>query len=102
ARAIEGAGGEVGLTLADHKSGPQRLAEVVEKCGFADDTVIVNVQGDEPMIPPAIIRQVAENLASAQAGMATLAVPVHDAQEAFNPNAVKVVMDAQGYALYFS
>ncbi|MCL7680011.1 3-deoxy-manno-octulosonate cytidylyltransferase, partial [Klebsiella pneumoniae] len=64
--------------------------------------VIVNVQGDEPMIPPAIIRQVAENLAGSQAGMATLAVPVHDAQEAFNPNAVKVVMDAQGYALYFS
>jgi len=90
------------MTRADHQSGTERLAEVVEKCGFADDTVIVNVQGDEPMIPPAIIRQVAENLAGSQAGMATLAVPVHDAHEAFNPNAVKVVMDAQGYALYFS
>lgn len=54
------------------------------------------------MIPPAIVRQVAENLASSSSGMATLAVPIHDAEEAFNPNAVKVVMDAQGYALYFS
>jgi hypothetical protein len=69
--------------------------QVVEKCGFSDDTVIVNVQGDEPMIPPAIIRQVAENLAQRQVGMATLAVPIHHAEEAFNPNAVKVVMDAK-------
>ncbi|MER2891352.1 3-deoxy-manno-octulosonate cytidylyltransferase, partial [Escherichia coli] len=86
----------------DHQSGTERLAEVVEKCGFSDDTVIVNVQGDEPMIPAVIIRQVAENLAQRQVGMATLAVPVHHAEEAFNPNAVKVVMDAEGYALYFS
>jgi len=78
------------------------LAEVVEKCGFSDDTVIVNVQGDEPMIPAVIIRQVAENLAQRQVGMATLAVPVHSAEEAFNPNAVKVVLDREGYALYFS
>ena len=75
---------------------------MVEKCGFSDDTVIVNVQGDEPMIPAVIIRQVAENLAQRQVGMATLAVPIHHAEEAFNPNAVKVVMDAEGYALYFS
>lgn len=90
------------MTRADHQSGTERLAEVVEKCGFSDDTVIVNVQGDEPMIPPAIIRQVAENLAARDIGMATLAVPIHHADEAFNPNAVKVVTDAQGYALYFS
>lgn len=57
-RAVEAAGGEVCMTRADHQSGTERLAEVVEKCGFSDDTVIVNVQGDEPMIPPAIIRQV--------------------------------------------
>ncbi|SUG66882.1 3-deoxy-manno-octulosonate cytidylyltransferase [Salmonella enterica subsp. enterica] len=75
---------------------------MVEKCGFSDDTVIVNVQGDEPMIPAVIIRQVAENLAQRQVGMATLAVPIHSAEEAFNPNAVKVVLDAEGYALYFS
>ncbi len=102
ARAVEAAGGEVCMTRADHQSGTERLAEVVEKCGFADDTPIVNIQGDEPTIPPVIVRQVAENLIASNAGMATLAVPVHDAQEAFNPNAVKVVRDAQGYALYFS
>jgi len=102
ARAVEAAGGEVCMTRADHQSGTERLAEVVEKCGFSDDTVIVNVQGDEPMIPAVIIRQVAENLAQRQVGMATLAVPVHSAEEAFNPNAVKVVLDGEGYALYFS
>ena len=102
ARAVEAAGGEVCMTRADHQSGTERLAEVIEKCGFSDDTAIVNVQGDEPMIPPVIIRQVAENLTNSQAGMATLAVPIHSAEEAFNPNAVKVVMDARGYALYFS
>ncbi len=64
--------------------------------------MIVNVQGDEPMIPATIIRQVADNLAQRQVGMATLAVPIHNAEEAFNPNAVKVVLDAEGYALYFS
>ena len=86
ARAVEAAGGEVCMTRADHQSGTERLAEVVEKCGFSDDTV----------------RQVAENLAKRQVGMATLAVPVHSAEEAFNPNAVKVVLDREGYALYFS
>lgn len=102
AKAVEAAGGEVCMTRANHQSGTERLAEVVEKCGFSDDTVIVNVQGDEPMIPAVIIRQVAENLAASHSGMATLAVPIHDAEEAFNPNAVKVVMDKDGYALYFS
>ncbi|QIU88179.1 3-deoxy-manno-octulosonate cytidylyltransferase [Yokenella regensburgei] len=102
ARAVEAVGGEVCMTRVDHQSGTERLAEVVEKCGFSDDTIIVNVQGDEPTIPAANIRQVAENLARSQCGMATLAVPVHSAEEAFNPNAVKVVMDNAGYALYFS
>ncbi len=96
ARAVEAAGGEVCMTRADHQSGTERLAEVVEKCAFSDDTVIVNVQGDEPMIPATIIRQVADNLAQRQVGMATLAVPIHNAEEAFNPNAVKVVLDAEG------
>lgn len=102
ARAVEAVGGEVCMTRVDHQSGTERLAEVVEKCGLSDDTIIVNIQGDEPMIPPAIVRQVAENLAQRDVGMATLAVPIHSAEEAFNPNAVKVVTDAQGYALYFS
>lgn len=102
AAAVTAAGGEVCLTRPDHQSGTERLAEVIERYQFADDAIIVNVQGDEPLIPPGIIRQVAHNLAGSEAGMATLAVPITDAEEAFNPNAVKVVRDAQGYALYFS
>ncbi|TBL75501.1 3-deoxy-manno-octulosonate cytidylyltransferase [Obesumbacterium proteus] len=101
-QAVEAAGGEVCMTRADHHSGTERLAEVIEKCGFADDEIIVNIQGDEPLIPPAIIRQVAQNLAGSEAGMATLAVPITTSEEAFNPNAVKVVCDKNGYALYFS
>ncbi|QWT40644.1 3-deoxy-manno-octulosonate cytidylyltransferase [Dickeya dadantii] len=102
ARAIELAGGEVCLTSPDHNSGTERLAEVIDRYGFADDEIIVNVQGDEPLIPPVIIRQVADNLAGSRADMATLAVPITTCEEAFNPNAVKVVTDAEGYALYFS
>lgn len=102
AAAVQAAGGEVCMTRADHQSGTERLAEVIDHYQFADDTVIVNVQGDEPLIPPVIIRQVADNLTRSSAGMATLAVPIDSAEEAFNPNAVKVVRDAQGYALYFS
>ncbi|MGL6645777.1 3-deoxy-manno-octulosonate cytidylyltransferase [Aeromonas caviae] len=96
------AGFEVCMTSPDHQSGTERLAEVCRHYGFAADTIIVNVQGDEPLIPPAIIRQVADNLAAASAPMATLSVPIRDAEEAFNPNAVKVVTDREGYALYFS
>ncbi|MEI7375559.1 3-deoxy-manno-octulosonate cytidylyltransferase [Dickeya chrysanthemi] len=102
ARAVEQAGGEVCLTSPSHNSGTERLAEVIDRYGFTDDEIIVNVQGDEPLIPPVIIRQVAENLAGSRAGMATLAVPITTCEEAFNPNAVKVVTDAEGYALYFS
>ena len=102
AAAVRAAGGEVCMTREDHHSGTERLAEVIAKYEFPDDTIIVNVQGDEPLVPPVIIRQVADNLAKATSGMATLAVPIADAQEAFNPNAVKVVTDHQGYALYFS
>ncbi|MGL6538237.1 3-deoxy-manno-octulosonate cytidylyltransferase [Aeromonas hydrophila] len=96
------AGFEVCMTSKDHQSGTERLAEVCRHYGFAADTIIVNVQGDEPLIPPVIIRQVADNLAAATAPMATLSVPIQDAEEAFNPNAVKVVTDKDGYALYFS
>ncbi|EKG90313.1 3-deoxy-D-manno-octulosonate cytidylyltransferase [Vibrio cholerae HC-51A1] len=66
------------------------------------DHIVVNVQGDEPLIPPAIIRQVADNLAACSAPMATLAVEIEDEAEVFNPNAVKVITDKNGYALYFS
>lgn len=102
AAAVIAAGGEACMTNPDHQSGTERLAEVIDIYGFSDDEIIVNVQGDEPLIPPEIIRQVAQNLQGSQANMGTLAVPIHSAQEAFNPNAVKVVMDKDGYALYFS
>ena len=96
-------GGEVCMTRTDHNSGTERLAEVVAKLQLAADTVVVNVQGDEPFIPPLIIRQVAQNLAAQQkAQMATLAVPLHSASEIANPNIVKVVADKDNYALYFS
>lgn len=101
--AVHEFGGQAMLTSADHQSGTERLAEVIEQLQLADDEVVVNVQGDEPFIPPAIIRQVAENLASQQqAGMATLAVPLTELAEVLSPHAVKVVTDQQGYALYFS
>jgi 3-deoxy-manno-octulosonate cytidylyltransferase (CMP-KDO synthetase) len=91
------------MTRADHHSGTERLAEVITKLQLAADTVVVNVQGDEPFIPPLIIRQVAANLAAQQkAQMATLAVPITHAAEIRNPNIVKVVTDKAGYALYFS
>ena len=101
-QALQTTGVEVCMTSKDHQSGTERLAEVCRHYGFAADTIVVNVQGDEPLIPPAIIRQVADNLAAASAPMATLSVPIRDAEEAFNPNAVKVVTDKDGYALYFS
>lgn len=99
----EAFGAEVCMTSPLHNSGTERLAEVVSLLGLADDTVVVNVQGDEPFIPPAIIRQVAENLATQnKARMATLSVPIEHADEVLNPNVVKVQTDKNGYALYFS
>ncbi|NVD06935.1 3-deoxy-manno-octulosonate cytidylyltransferase [Vibrio sp. JPW-9-11-11] len=94
--------GEVCMTSPDHQSGTERLAEVVDKMSIPDEHIIVNVQGDEPLIPPSIIKQVADNLADSDAPMATLAVEINDEAEVFNPNAVKVVTDKDGYALYFS
>ncbi len=100
--AVQNFGGQVCITSATHESGTERLAEVVAKMGIAEDHIVVNVQGDEPLVPPQIIRQVADNLASHEAPMATLAVEINDSDEVFNPNAVKVVTDAHGYAIYFS
>ena len=91
------------LTRENHESGTERIAEVAEKFGWSDDTIIVNLQGDEPLLPADYIRQVAQALANqTQAGIATLAAKIHNADEIFNPNAVKVVLDKDGYALYFS
>lgn len=101
--ACEGFGAEVLMTHAEHNSGTDRLAEVAEKLGLAADAIVVNVQGDEPLIPPAVIDQVAANLAAnPQAAIATLAEPLGDAQALFNPNVVKVLSDLNGLALTFS
>ncbi|HDR1124892.1 3-deoxy-manno-octulosonate cytidylyltransferase [Pasteurella multocida] len=102
ATVARGFGAEVCMTSETHQSGTERLAEVVEKLGIAEDEIIVNIQGDEPLIPPAIVRQVAENLAKYQVKMASLAVNITDPEELFNPNAVKVLTDHAGYVLYFS
>ncbi|WP_248804604.1 3-deoxy-manno-octulosonate cytidylyltransferase [Pseudomonas sp. MWU13-2100] len=96
-------GAEVLLTREDHESGTDRLAEVATLLGLAADDIVVNVQGDEPLIPPVVIDQVAANLAAhGEARMATLAEPIHDLESLFNPNVVKVVSDINGLALTFS
>jgi len=109
AQVVKNFGGEVCKTRSDHQSGTERLAEVMALYQFSDDEIIVNVQGDEPFIPPENIAQVANNLAN-QSGfntdktsrMSTLAINIDSVDEAFNANAVKVLTDKDGYALYFS
>lgn len=101
--ACQAFGAEVVMTKADHESGTDRLAEVCQVLGLGADAIVVNVQGDEPLIPPVVIDQVATNLAaSREAAMATLAEPILDVQALFNPNVVKVVTDMHGLALTFS
>jgi 3-deoxy-manno-octulosonate cytidylyltransferase (CMP-KDO synthetase) len=96
-------GVEALLTRADHASGTDRLAEAVECLGLADDALVVNVQGDEPLMPAAVVRRVAEALEKrTDCAIATACHPLHDAAEFFSPNVVKVVTDANGRALYFS
>ena len=96
-------GADVILTRADHPSGTDRLQEVVTQLGLDDSACVVNVQGDEPLIPPALIDQVAANLLKyPEASIATLCEPLTDIETLFNPNAVKVVSDSRGFALYFS
>ncbi len=91
------------MTRADHQSGTERIAEVARLCGWSGDDIIVNLQGDEPLIPPESIREVAATLATQKlAGIATLAAKIINSEEIFNPNAVKVVLNQAGYALYFS
>jgi len=103
AEAVKGYGFEALMTRQDHISGTDRIAEVVQAMGWADDTIVVNVQGDEPLIDPGLIEEVALNLAQhSEAAIATACHPIHDKVSMLNPNIVKVVMDIDGYALYFS
>lgn len=90
------------LTRADHASGTDRLAECAGQLGWSKQQIVVNLQGDEPFAPPEGIRAVAQVLAQSHADMATLAAPIDDSEGYFDPNAVKVVRDRNGLALYFS
>ena len=100
ASAVKAHGFKVVMTRADHASGTDRLAEAATQLGLGDQHIVVNVQGDEPLIEPELIGQLAERLGSAD--MATACHAIHDVASLANPNVVKVVMDATGHALYFS
>ncbi len=103
ARAAERHGFEAVMTRKSHASGTDRIAEVVAKRRYSGARIVVNVQGDEPLIEPALVRQVAADLARhGGAVMATACHPIRDARELGNPNVVKVALDREGYALYFS
>ena len=96
-------GAHVCMTSAAHNSGTDRLQEVVTQLGLGETDIVVNVQGDEPLIPHAVINQVAANLAASHyASMATLSEPIHSLDDFRNPNIVKAVADQTGKALYFS
>ncbi len=96
-------GAQVCMTSSAHGSGTERLAEVVEALGWSDDTIVVNVQADEPMLPPALIDQVAEGLSrDGQAVMATLCEPFESITQVLDPNMVKVVRDCHNHAMTFS
>lgn len=100
ARAI---GARVCMTRHDHASGTDRLAEVVEQLDLPDDSIVVNLQGDEPLMPPQLLAQVAGDLgAHPEAAISTLCARLDDASQINDPNVVKVVRDAAGFALYFS
>lgn len=96
-------GVDVVMTGVDHQSGTDRIAEVVTKLGWKDDVIVVNVQGDEPLIDPDVIHQVANKLALDPAAvMSTACFPIKNSDDFFNPNIVKVVLNAEAQALYFS
>ncbi len=103
AAVVEAFGGKACMTAGSHRSGTERLSEVVDSLKLDSDHIVVNLQGDEPLMPPLLIHQVAENLnAFSQASVATLAERIHSAEDLFDPHVVKVVMDQDGYAIYFS
>jgi 3-deoxy-manno-octulosonate cytidylyltransferase (CMP-KDO synthetase) len=100
---VEGAGGVAYLTSPEHRSGTDRVAEVVDRLGLSPDAIVVNLQGDEPLLDPAVLRDVASSLEeSPRAGAATAATPIRTAAELTNPNVVKVVSDGMGQAVSFS
>ncbi|SMN17034.1 3-deoxy-manno-octulosonate cytidylyltransferase [uncultured Candidatus Thioglobus sp.] len=101
-KVCESFGATVCMTSDQHISGTSRIAQVLNELNIADDEIIVNVQGDEPMLDPKVIDQVANNLYKSKLQMATLCEPVLDKDQYLDPNCVKVVFDKVGKALYFS
>lgn len=100
---VSALGIKVLMTAANHQSGTERIAEVARLCQWQDQDIIVNLQGDEPLIPASYIEELALALAQQpEAGIATLAAEISDPEELFNPNTVKVVLNKEGFALYFS
>lgn len=96
-------GARVCMTSPQHRSGTERLSEVAQRLDYPAEDIVVNLQGDEPLLPPSLIRQVAADLAAhSAASIATLCAPVTHAAQLFDPNVVKLVMDHAGFALYFS
>jgi 3-deoxy-manno-octulosonate cytidylyltransferase (CMP-KDO synthetase) len=96
-------GHQVLMTRTDHATGTDRIAEAAQQLGLAEDEVVVNVQGDEPLIEPELISEVARSLAEdSDASIATACHPIIDSESLLNPNVVKVVLDHAGRALYFS
>jgi 3-deoxy-manno-octulosonate cytidylyltransferase (CMP-KDO synthetase) len=102
AKALQGSGVQVAMTSTEHASGTDRLAECARIAGWAEDTIVVNLQGDEPFAPADGIACVARTVADSGAGIATLAAPIDDIDTLLDPNAVKVVLAGNGDALYFS
>lgn len=102
AAAVRASRYEVVMTRADHVSGTDRIAEAAQMLRLGDDEIIVNVQGDEPLISPQLVSQVARALQNSEASVSTACHAIHDTAALANPNVVKVVLDAEGYALYFS
>jgi 3-deoxy-manno-octulosonate cytidylyltransferase (CMP-KDO synthetase) len=99
----ESFGADVIMTSPEHRSGSERLAEAVEILACAEEEIIVNLQGDEPLMPPGLIHQVADDLQQhVEANVATLCTPFHKDDDVHNPNIVKVARDKHGYAMYFS
>ncbi|OGA36457.1 MAG: 3-deoxy-manno-octulosonate cytidylyltransferase [Betaproteobacteria bacterium RIFCSPLOWO2_12_FULL_64_23] len=101
--AVRSHGHQALMTRADHATGTDRIAEAAQQLGLAGDEIVVNVQGDEPLIAPGLIREVAQSLAEhGQASIATACHPITDTESLLSPNVVKVVLDQSGHALYFS
>ena len=103
AKVVEAAGAEVFFSKSIHHSGTERIANVVQQLNYADNDIVINLQGDEPFLPSNLLKQAAADLQEHQdASVASIYLPLEDTTDVFNPNVVKVVLDKHHYALYFS